>query len=83
VFIQAASEKIANLLTSQEQSIITLVKSAKSVHVFQKGETIPAGCTLSTVNDEINVLLMVKVKNFFCTLYKYIKYTILIRMFIV
>ncbi|GES82589.1 valine-tRNA ligase [Rhizophagus clarus] len=56
----AASEKIASLLTSQEQSIITLVKGAKSVHVFQKGEAIPTGCALSTVNDEINVLLMVK-----------------------
>ncbi|GBC09260.1 hypothetical protein RclHR1_08720003 [Rhizophagus clarus] len=60
LFIQAASEKIASLLTSQEQSIITLVKGAKSVHVFQKGEAIPTGCALSTVNDEINVLLMVK-----------------------
>ncbi|CAB4495485.1 hypothetical protein RhiirA5_347413 [Rhizophagus irregularis] len=60
LFVQTASEKTANLLTSHEQSIITLVKSAKSVHVFQKGETIPAGCALSTVNDEINVLLMVK-----------------------
>ena len=62
MFIQAASETTARLLTSQEQSIITLVKSAKSIRVFQKGETIPAGCALSTVNDEVNVLLMVKVK---------------------
>jgi len=62
VFVQTASETTASLLTLQEQSIITLVKGAKSVHVFQKGETIQAGCALIKVNDDINVLLMVKVK---------------------
>ncbi|CAG8570466.1 274_t:CDS:10 [Funneliformis mosseae] len=60
LFIQTVSETTASFLKSQEQSITTLVKSAKSVHVFQKGETIPSGCALSTVNDDVNVLLMVK-----------------------
>ncbi|CAG8502365.1 16095_t:CDS:10, partial [Acaulospora colombiana] len=60
LFIQAASEPLVKFLSTQEQNIITLVKGAKSVHVLQKGESIPAGCSLSTVTDEIDVMLLVK-----------------------
>ncbi|CAG8744332.1 12511_t:CDS:10, partial [Gigaspora margarita] len=60
LFIQVASDSLVTLFTAQEQSIVTLIKGAKSVHVFQHGESIPAGCASSTVTDEINVLLLVK-----------------------
>ncbi|CAG8456642.1 4784_t:CDS:10 [Acaulospora morrowiae] len=60
IFIQVASDSLAKFLSTQEQSIITLVKGAKSVNVLQKDDSTPAGCSLSTVNDEINVLLLVK-----------------------
>ncbi|CAG8788523.1 17097_t:CDS:2, partial [Racocetra fulgida] len=60
LFIQVASDSLATLFTAQEQSIVTLVKGAKSVHVVQHDESIPAGCALSTVTDEINLLLLVK-----------------------
>ncbi|CAG8433960.1 2555_t:CDS:10 [Diversispora eburnea] len=60
LFIQVASESLMKVITSQELSIITLIKGIKSVRVFRKDEPIPEGCALSTVNDEINIHLLVK-----------------------
>jgi valyl-tRNA synthetase len=60
VYTVASSKELADLIEGQSQTIITLVKGLKELKVLVKGEPVPAGCSVNTLNEDITVMLLVK-----------------------
>jgi len=60
IYTVASNKELASLIESQSQTIVTLVKGLKELKVIVKGEPVPAGCSVSTLNEDITVMLLVK-----------------------
>ncbi|TPX44803.1 valine---tRNA ligase [Synchytrium endobioticum] len=59
VYVQT-TELLASKLERESQTIVALVKPAKELRVMSKSESIPAGCAVSVVNEDVAVLILVK-----------------------
>ena len=46
---------------AESQTVVTLVKPAKELHILLKSDAVPAGCAVSVLNEEVTALLLVKV----------------------
>jgi valyl-tRNA synthetase len=60
IYTVASNKELASLIESQSQTIVTLVKGLKEIKVIIKGEPVPAGCSVNTLNEDITVMLLVK-----------------------
>ncbi|KAJ2956002.1 hypothetical protein NQZ79_g8104 [Umbelopsis isabellina] len=60
VFVQITNPQLATTLKDETQSITTLAKGVTEVNIIDGADQTPVGCALATLNDEINVLLLVK-----------------------
>ncbi|RUS17877.1 tRNA synthetases class I-domain-containing protein [Endogone sp. FLAS-F59071] len=56
----AKNTKLYDVFHSQEQSIVTLIKECNEATAVAPSGEVPPGCALTTISEDINVLLLVK-----------------------
>ncbi|CCE63030.1 hypothetical protein TPHA_0D03970 [Tetrapisispora phaffii CBS 4417] len=60
VFVESSDESSFATATSQQDSIVSLIKAIDEVVVVSSSSQIPQGCVLKSVNPEVNVHVLVK-----------------------
>ncbi|KAK9709947.1 valine--tRNA ligase [Basidiobolus ranarum] len=60
IYITVGKDEMRDLLAKETRSIVTLTKGCKQAVVLGGSDSVPAGCALATVTEDINVLLMIK-----------------------
>lgn len=61
VYVIANSQKLKDLFEATSQDFITLTKGCSVLKVLVKDvDAVPAGCVLQTINEEVNVAVLVK-----------------------
>ncbi|KAJ2725712.1 valine--tRNA ligase [Coemansia sp. Benny D115] len=59
-YISNTSEASYQLTSAQASGIATMIKGCESVTVLKPEETVPAGCAVFSINDEVNMYLLVR-----------------------
>jgi hypothetical protein len=61
VYVTSTTMELHLLMEKEQRTIITLSKGCKYVYARLPEHDMPVGCALSTLSEETNVLLLVKV----------------------
>ncbi|RUS33808.1 hypothetical protein BC938DRAFT_483795 [Jimgerdemannia flammicorona] len=60
IYIKSSGARLHAIFRSQEPSIVTLIKECSEATSLEPSHDVPHGCALSTISEDINVLLLVK-----------------------
>lgn len=60
VFVETSDDKVRQIASAQQDSIVSLIKGVEKIAVLEAGASVPSGCALVSVNPTTNVHVLVK-----------------------
>jgi valyl-tRNA synthetase len=68
LYIEISKPDLADLVRSQTHILTAMIRPCETMKVLGQGESVPVGCALYNVNEDVNVHLLVRVNWFYAAL---------------